>query len=163
MGGIGSDIFGEHNAARRNMIDPVNDHLRNKYLAEYIQWHRANHRFYDGFESDMTKQKMMRFQTWAYTLGAVAFAAVIINPNFTKRRSYYVRKLVPLGFGIVGYQYGYRNEGMHWMNMLLQMNEYLPLEIKRAMQTKDYRHIAAFDYKNPGRQLFDQETGKSLS
>ena len=55
MGGIGSDIFGEHNAARRCTIDPVNDHLRNKYLSEYIKWHRENHRFYENFESDFTR------------------------------------------------------------------------------------------------------------
>ena len=47
--------------------------------------------------------------------------------------------------------------------MLLQMNEYLPLEVRRTMQTKDFRHIQMFDYKNPGRQLFDEKTGKSLS
>ena len=106
---------------------------------------------------------MMRYQTWAYAFGALAFAAVFINPNFTQRRSYYARKLIPFGFGVVGYQYGYRNEGLHWTNMMLQMNEYFPLEIKRCLQTKDFRHVATFDYKNPGRQLFDKETGKALS
>ena len=43
------------------------------------------------------------------------------------------------------------------------MNEYLPLEVRRTMQTKDFRHVANFDYRNPGRQLFDEKTGKSLS
>ena len=36
LGGIGSDIFGEHNAGRNLTPDHVNDFLRNKYLAEYI-------------------------------------------------------------------------------------------------------------------------------
>ena len=163
MGGVGSDIFGEHNAARRCIVDPVNDTFRDKYLGEYINWHRANHRFYDNFESDLFKQRMMRYQTFGYAFGAAAFAAIVINPNFTKRRSYYARKIIPTMFGIIGYQYGYRNEGLHWTNMLLQMNEYFPLEVKRTMQTKDYRHIANFNYKNPGRELFDKETGKALS
>ena len=48
-------------------------------------------------------------------------------------------------------------------NMLLQMNDYFPLEVRRAMQTKDFRHLQTFNYKNPGRQLFDEKTGKSLS
>ena len=46
---------------------------------------------------------------------------------------------------------------------MLKMHDYFPLEIKRAIQSKDYRHVALFDWKNPGRQLFDEKTGKSLS
>ena len=38
-GGVGSDIFGEHNVARPNIPDPVNDYLRNQYLADYLKWH----------------------------------------------------------------------------------------------------------------------------
>ena len=163
LGGIGSDIFGEHNAARIDQPDRINDFLRNKYLREYLDWHRANHRFYDAFEGDLAKQKMLRYQTWAITFGSVAFAAMVINPNFTNRRSYYARKFIPFMFGVVGYQFGYRNENVHMTNMLLQMNEYLPLEVRRTMQTKDFRHIQQFDYKNATRPLFDKETGKALS
>ena len=141
MGGIGPDVFGEHNAARNAQNDPTNDFLRNKYIAEYMEWHRTNHRFHDNFESDMKWQKFMRYQTWALSLGGAAFAAVVINPNFTQRRSYYMRKIVPFMFGVIFYQWGYRCENMHMTNLLLQMNEYLPLEVRRAMQTKDFRHL----------------------
>ena len=55
LGGIGSDVFGEHNVARLAQKDETNDFLREKYLKEYINWHRANHRFYDNFESDLSK------------------------------------------------------------------------------------------------------------
>ncbi len=109
LGGVGSDVFGEHQVARNLVNDKVNDYLRTKYLTEYILWHRENARFYDGFESDLTTLKMHQYSKWMITLGAAAFAAVVINPNFTNRRSYYARKLIPLGFGLVGYQYGYRN------------------------------------------------------
>ena len=54
LGGIGSDVFGEHNVARNLQQDHVNDFLRNKYLKDYLNWHRENARFYDGFESDLT-------------------------------------------------------------------------------------------------------------
>ena len=50
--------------------------------------------------------------------------------------------------------------------MTLKMNEYFPLEIKRALRDKDFRHIALFDLKQEiesGRQVFDPVTGKSLS
>ena len=163
MGGIGSDVFGEPNAARNEHKDSVNDFLRTKYLKEYLQWHKTNARFYDGFDSDLTKYKLLGYQKWAMVMSSVAFAAVVINPNFTQRRSFYMRKFVPFMFGLVAYQYGYRCENVQLTNMLLQMNDYLPLEVKRTMQTKDFRHMAAFDYRNPGRQLFDKSTGESLS
>ena len=163
LGGIGSDIFGEHNVARNLVIDTTNDYLRNKYLKDYMQWHKENHRFHDNFESDIFKQKMLWYQKWMYAFGSAAFAAIVINPNFTRRRSYYARKLIPFTFGLVAYQYGYRNENVHMTNMLLQMNEFLPLEVKRTMETKDFRHVANFDYRSPNRQLFDEKTGKSLS
>ena len=133
LGGVGSDVFGEHNAARLNVHDPVNDYLRNKYLTEYILWHRENARFYDGFEQDCMKLKMLQYTKWAITLGSVAFAAVVINPNFTNRRSYYARKLIPFAFGVVGYQYGYRNQNIALTNTLLRMQDYLPLEVRRTM------------------------------
>ena len=163
LGGIGSDIFGEHNVARPGRSDRVNDLLRNKYLREYLLWHKENHHFHADFESDVRRMKWLRWQTWIMSGSAVVFAAVFINPNFTQRRSYYMRKIVPFMSGLVAYQYGYRLENIAMTNMLLQMNEYLPLEVKRTMQTKDFRHVATFDYRNPGRQLFDTKTGKSLS
>ena len=48
---------------------------------------------------------------------------------------------------------------------MLKMNDYLPLEVKRALQDKDFRHLALFDGAevSKGRQLFDPVTGKSLS
>ena len=111
----------------------------------------------------MFKIKLNKAKTWTFALGAASFAAIVINPNFTRRRSYYARKLIPFMFGVCGYQYGYRCENVHMTNTLLQMYDYMPLEIKRTMQTKDFRHVQQFNYRNPGRQLFDKETGKSLS
>ena len=55
LGGVGSDVFGEHNTARLLQNDRVNDFLRNKYLAEYINWQRANNGFHDSFEKDLAK------------------------------------------------------------------------------------------------------------
>ena len=45
------------------------------------------------------------------------------------------------------------------------MNDYFPMEIKRALRDKDFRHIALFDLEQAAkeRELFDPETGKSLS
>ena len=40
LGGIGEDVFGTNDAARNAQFDPTNDFLREKYLKEYIEWHR---------------------------------------------------------------------------------------------------------------------------
>ena len=53
LGGIGSDVFGEHNTARNLQVDNVNDFLRNKYMGEYINWQRTNNGFYESFEGDL--------------------------------------------------------------------------------------------------------------
>ena len=47
--------------------------------------------------------------------------------------------------------------------MYLKMNDYFPMEVRSAIATKDYRYLALFDWENPGRELFDKETGKALS
>ena len=163
LGGIGGDLFGEENTGQLGKSDPTNDFLRTKYLKEYITWHEENHRFHDEYAADKARLQMYQYQKWALTLSAVAFAAIVINPNFTQRRSWYARKFIPLGCGLVAWQYAYRCQNFHLTNMLLKMNDYFPLEVKRTLQTKDFRHIANFDYKKPNRQLFDEQTGKSLS
>jgi hypothetical protein len=101
---------------------------------------------------------------WGWTLGGVAFAGMVINPNFTSKYSaFYLRKFSVVFFGLIGYHWGRKKEDFHLLNMLLKMHDYFPLEVKRAMQTKDYRHLALFDWEKPGRKLFDDVTGKSLS
>jgi hypothetical protein len=74
-----------------------------------------------------------------------------------------LRKISVLGFGLIGYAWGRKKQDFHLLNMLLKMHDYFPLEIKRALQSKDFRHVALFDWENPGRKLFDDVTGKSLS
>ena len=59
MGGYGSDIWGEHNAAQVHKDDRVNDFLYEKYLNEYINWHKTNHRFHETYDSDMSRQKRL--------------------------------------------------------------------------------------------------------
>ena len=49
---------------------------------------------------------------------------------------------------------------------MLKMHDYFPLEIKRALQDKDFRHLGLFNPSEEGkagRVLFDARTGKSLS
>ena len=111
----------------------------------------------------MRKQKRLICQKWFWAATGFCFGAMIINPNFTHRHSYYLRRTWPVVMSAVGYQWGKKVETENLTCMMMRMNDYFPLEVKRTLQTKDFRHLANFDYKNPGRQLFDSETGKSLS
>jgi hypothetical protein len=88
---------------------------------------------------------------------------MVFNPNFTSSRSFYLRKVNVGIFGLVGYFWGRKKEDQIRINMLLKMNDYFPHEVKNALKTKDYRYLALFDWENPGRKLFDDRTGKSLS
>lgn len=163
LGGVGEDIFGETYTARIARQDNNNKYLLLKMLRNYIQWHEANGRFYDGYESDKSRLKVLSGMKWAYAGAGVVFAGTIINPNFTARTSFYLRKVNIVLWALIGYHWGRKKQDYQLLNMLLKMNDYFPLEIKRAMQDKDYRHVALFDWENPGRKLFDDVTGKSLS
>ena len=97
-------------------------------------------------------------------MAGVIFAGVVVNPNYTSRHSFYLRKLTPIIFGAIGFQWGYKNQSNHLMNTMLKMNDYLPLEVRRTLESKDYRHMACFNYSEQGpSRLFDPITGKSLS
>lgn len=132
-------------------------------MRDYLKWHETNHRFYDGYKEDKTYLHRRRMLSNLYGVGGVCFAAIIINPNFTSKTSFYLRKMNIVLFAYMFYAWGKKKEDQHLMHMLLKMNDYLPLEIKRAMQDKDFRHVALFDWENPGRKLFDEHSGKSLS
>ena len=144
-------------------MDPTNQFLFGQMMREYLQWHEANNRFYDGYEADKKYMKLRTYLTKIYGLAGIAFAAVIINPNFTSKSSFYLRKINCLLVGYTFYAWGIKRENQQQERMWYRMNDYFPLEVKRALQDKDYRHLALFDWENPGRQLFDERTGKSLS
>ena len=106
LGGVGEDIFGETYAARIARPDPENKYLLMKMLRNYIQWHEANGRFYDGYESDKSYLKFLSASKYAYGLGGFCFAATIINPNFTQRSSFYFRKVNVVLWALIGYAWG---------------------------------------------------------
>ena len=110
---------------------------------------------------------IQRYQYYKYGfagLGAI-FALTVVNPNYVKRRSWYLRKVNLALFGAIGYAFAARYQEDQITMTMLKMNDYLPLEVKRALQDKDFRHLALFDGAevSKGRKLFDPVTGKSLS
>ena len=100
---------------------------------------------------------------WLWGFAGFCFGGIVINPNFTSPHSYYLRKFNVAIFAVSFYAFGRKKQDYQLLNMLLKMNDYFPLEVKRALQDKDYRHMALFNWTNPGRKLFDDVTGKSLS
>ena len=163
LGGMGSDIYGEPHTAQVARADHVNDYLRDKTLREYIKYQIQNDGLYEGAERDFFRLKMASAAKWFYAgLGGV-FALTIINPNFTKRRSWYLRKFSVGFFGLIAYQWGKRQESEKKLMFAMRCHDYFPLEVKRTLESKDFRYMAMFDYRNPSRQLYDPETKKSLS
>ena len=151
LGGFGSDIFGEHLVAQIAKSDPLADHLFQRYLQEYLQWHAANHHFHETMKDDAFKYKRVVMQKWGYTTAGFVFGATVVNPNFTHRQSYYLRRAWPVLFAMIGYQWGLKLECHHVTCTMLRMHDYLPLEVRRALQTKDFRHLQMFDWTSPGR------------
>ena len=133
LGGVGEDIFGETYAARIARSDPENKYLLIKMLREYIQWHESNHRFYDGYESDKRKLHFLGAAKWGWAFGGFCFAGTIINPNFTAKSSFYMRKVNVVLWALIGYHWGRKKQDYQLLNMMLKMNDYFPLEIKRAL------------------------------
>ena len=56
-----------------------------------------------------------------------------------------MRKIAIAGWGLLGYNFGSRYLEDHITSLMLKNYDYFPLEIKRALQDKDFRHIALFD------------------
>lgn len=161
--GFGSDLFGEQFSARIGFKDDNNKYLFMQMTRDYLRWHETNHRFYDGYKEDKQNLHFRRLVTNFYGVAGFCFAAIVINPNFTSKSSFYLRKINCVLLAYTFYAWGKKREDQLLQNMLLKMNDYFPLEIKRAFQDKDFRHVALFDWENPGRKLFDDKTGKSLS
>lgn len=157
------DVFGEEKMCQVLVPDEVNDSLFRSMFKDYLKWHRINHHFHPEFEWDEQKTSLLKGFKYTMFFAGVAFAAVVINPNYTSSKSYYMRKFNLLAFGTVFFAYGEKRYQDQRTMMMLKMYDYMPFEVKRAMQTKDYRHLALFDWENPGRILFDPVTGKSLS
>ena len=164
LGGAGEDIFGETYSARIASLDQSNRYLLMKMMREYVQWHEKNGRFYDNYDYDKKKLQVLSGLKWVWGLAGVGFAGIVVNPNFTSKfGAYYLRKISVVSFALIFYHFGRKKQDYHMLNMMLKMHDYFPLEVKRAMRDKDYRHLALFDWENPGRKLFDDVTGKSLS
>ena len=77
-----------------------------KMLREYIQWHEQNHRFYDEYQQDKRRLQFLGAAKYGWAFTGVCFGGIIINPNFTRRTSFYLRKFNVLLFGIIGYAWG---------------------------------------------------------
>ena len=76
-----------------------------------------------------------------------------------------MRKIAIGWWALVGFNFGAKYFDDQVTTTMLAMNDYFPLEVKRALQDKDFRHLALFDGAevSKSRQLFDPVTGKSLS
>ena len=149
-GGSTDDLFGDGLAGRPNSYDPQNKRLFLNMMKQYVSWHEENHRFYEGYQDDKTYLKWLNTKQYLWAFGGILFMGMVFNPNYTSSRAFYLRKLNVAFGAYAGYAYGRKCKDDQLSLMLLKMNDYLPMEIRRAFESKDYRHIAMFDWKNPG-------------
>ena len=150
---------------RETIYDPMNKDLFLKMLGNYYKWQAKNGQFHPTFQSDYNKMNRMYYYQYLSAGCGVLFAGTVWNPNFVKRRSWYMRKIAIFSWALIGYGFGRRYYEDHITFTMLKMNDYFPMEIKRALADKDFRHLALFDLDQASkeRQLFDPVTGKSLS
>ena len=150
LGGFGSDPFGEVATAQIAWNDRMNDGMRSTLMREYVEWQRDNHGFYPDYDKDVRKVNFLNYGKFMWAAAGVAFGLTVINPNFTMRRSIYMRKIAPALMGTIGFMWGKKKLDDHMTNMMLTINEYCPFEVRRCLATKDFRYIANFDYTKPG-------------
>ena len=73
-------------------------------IKNYIQTYKdQGGTFYEDFEKDMKKLKRLERMRYLGLAGGVFLAATVFNPNFTSRRSWYVRKFSLVFWGAAGF------------------------------------------------------------
>ena len=136
--------------------------MRKKLLMEWFTFAADNGYLREDYQSDIAAMNMQkRFWQPFWTIAGVVFAGVIWNPNFTSRNSYYLRKLSPLFWGLIGYQWGETRYNKMAINTALKNYDYYPREVKRTLRDKDFRHMIDFDYAKQA-QLYHPESKKCL-
>ena len=130
-----------------------------------MEWHLENGRFYDEYRSDLRWLKVLNVLSYASGVGGMLIMGMVVNPNVTSSRAFYLRKFnVAFGFGLfyLSIKKFYNN---HYLFILGKMHDYFPWEVKRALVTGDYRYIKLLDLDNfkQSRKIWDEKTGKSLS
>ena len=75
--------------------------LYKQYLNKYLAWHLENGRYYDEYRSDMRWNQILKVLPWVSGLGGVLLMGMVVNPNITSSRSFYLRKFnVAFGFAL---------------------------------------------------------------
>ena len=54
----------------------------------------------------MRRASRLYASQYLFALAGVIFAGAVFNPNYTSRHSFYLRKLTPVFFGVIGFQWG---------------------------------------------------------
>ena len=117
---------------------------------------------YPGYDADKSKMEAQKKLRWVYAGLGVLFAGMVVNPNYTSKNSFYLRKLYVFLFGYTGFVLGQKYLQNQATLILARQHEFMPREVQSALKTKDYRYLALFDWNNPTRQLFDETTGKAI-
>ena len=105
---MGEDVFGAHRAAQEEVVDTMNKDLFLTTLNNYVRWSTRQGHFHPEMQRDLTKINRARLNQYAGAGAGILFAGTVWNPNFVKRRSWYMRKIAVVGWGLVGFSLGRR-------------------------------------------------------
>ena len=111
----------------------MNKDLFLSMLGNYYKWQAANGQFHPSFKADHSKIGRYYMYQYASAGVGVMFAGTVWNPNFVKRRSWYMRKIALVTWGLIGFGLGRRYYEDQITTTMLKMNDYFPVEIKRAL------------------------------
>ena len=158
--------FGAPNKGRSqySMKDDGNNYMFKKELSKYLLWHlKSQMKFYPGAKREYRLSKFWQYAKYATSALFGAFTLFVVNPNYTMSRSYYLRRIFLLASMYIGYTFGLRYEMLYKTLFMQKMVPYFPMEIRRGLETNDYRYLYLFNTTKKNRKLFDEQTGMSLS
>ncbi len=161
---MSEDVFCE-SSGRELVADYQNRHLFPRMFKNYLDEHKQHQALYPEFEADQAR--LRHYKRMMYVYGAIGglFALTVWNPNFIRRRAWYMKKISFATWALIGYQYGRKFYQDELTFTLLKLHDYLPYEAKRALQDQDFRHFALLDVEEltKTRKVWDEKTGKALS
>jgi len=159
--------YGDYYKGRDGKLykDYAKDYLFHKEYQHYLTWHKqTGQKMYQGAESDLWWEKFWHYGKFVLPVIMGCVGAFVINPNYIRPRSYYAKRIVIAAMAYLGWTFSdyYEHKFREMFNM--KMISYFPMEIRRGLESNDWRYFYIFNHKGHGnREVFDKETGYSIS
>ena len=129
---INENIFTD-SSGKESMSDFQNRHLYPKMMGIYLNQQVATGNMYPEFQADVKRINYYSNMMYVYSGIGALFALTVWNPNFIRRRAWYMKKISLGIWTLIGWQYGRKWWNDEMTFTMLKAYDYLPLEAKRAI------------------------------